>query len=143
MPKSPLYSSTSSHKASLGRRLSKKAIQFFKISRSVATHFSNNKNVLEMKRSNQLSDRFSSYITMHSLQLVESINIAEVSKNPSMTFENLSKIERTISSLRNCIEHFDHHQKTDKNMIRLLKKELSKVRELFWLWSAQYDTSNP
>lgn len=96
-----------------------------------------------MKRSNQLSDRFSSYITMHSLQLVESINIAEVSKNPSMTFENLSKIERTISSLRNCIEHFDHHQKTDKNMIRLLKKELSKVRELFWLWSAQYDTSNP
>ncbi|KAA1246043.1 hypothetical protein [Aquimarina sp. RZ0] len=131
MPKPPIYSA-SSQSLLIENPAYKKALEIFKISRGIARHSTDNKDILQMSSSNELSDLFSVKIVMHSLQLIEQIGLL---KNDRGNSKYLRHIEYSISSLKMYCEKFELHTSMDRDIISLLKTEIETLKELFWRWA--------
>lgn len=137
MPKPSVHIAHVSTNNLIEKPIYKLAIDIFAISRSVATHISNNKNILAMSRSRLLQDVFSTNITLYSLKLIEYIGLVESAKNKNTVSEYLSQIENIISSLKAHCERYEINAHKDQDIIFLLRSELEKFKNLFWHWVPQ------
>jgi len=107
-----------------------KSLDVFKLSRSVVSYVTYDKDVIELQNSKTEVDTYASHIVMDALGLAPRIAETENQKNPSQKLKNAKSLEYLIDRMYSNSKKLESMKVSGKDFIKLLRKELIHLREL-------------
>ncbi len=113
----------------------RKAIDIFKLNRSIAAYISNNKSVLKLHTSTNPIDRQLNHLIGQGMKLIEHIALAE-SKDISSRSEHISNVECIVYAM-------EHHYtilgksfpRKESRILKVLRSEIESLKQLYWNWA--------
>lgn len=107
-----------------------KSMDIFKLSRHIASYISYDKDILSMHKSLKKADKYASNLVMDALGLVPKIAETENQKNPKLKLKYAKSLRFFIDRLNNHCLQLEHTKIQGKDFLKLLRKELKKLREI-------------
>lgn len=120
----------------------RKALEIFKISRAMAAHFSEGRNVIEMDVSSTPSHRYAGYLVTESLQLAPDIASAVSAGNSEKRMKKIKKIRRIAHSLRNQCKLLEFSGVKEVEFLNLLRNEIAHFEQLMNQWLQNIQNSH-
>lgn len=112
----------------------RKALEIFKISRALATHFSDNRHVFEMDISSTPKHRFAGLLVTESLQLAPGIASAASTGSSEKRLKKLQRIRKVAKSLRSQCKKLEFSGVKEVEFLDLLRKEIGHFEQLMNQW---------
>jgi hypothetical protein len=107
-----------------------KSIDIFRLTRSIASYVTNEKNIQSMYMSTKESDRYANSLVMDSLGLVPKIAEIEIQQNPILKLKYAKSLQYFIDNLyNNCIK-LEGTKIQGKDFVKMLRKEIKNLREI-------------
>jgi len=129
-------SQISSHKANQ-TPVYQKALEIFKLSRAMAVHFTQDKNVMEMQFSACIKDKYAGDLVNQSLQLAPGIASVVTAKNYSARLERVRNIRKASKSLKLICKNLEFSGIRESEFLALLKKEIHLFDKMINAWIQQ------
>jgi hypothetical protein len=111
-----------------------KAIDIFKLSRSVVSYISYDKDVLSLANSECKIDQYSSLIIRDALGLAPKIALIEHQKNTNIKEKHALSLEGYINRMYQNSKHLEALVLQGKDFLKLLRKELANFREIHLMY---------
>lgn len=112
----------------------KKSIDIFKLSRSVATYITDDKDVISMHSSNNEIDNHADNLVMNALNLVPKVVEAETQESPSVKLKYAKSLRYFIDRIYLDCLHLEGSRTHGKDFVRMLRKELKSLRKIHRLY---------
>ena len=114
-----------------------KALEIFKLSRAMAIHFTQDKNVMEMQFSACIKDKYAGDLVNQSLQLAPGIASVVTAKNYSARLERVRNIRKASKSLKLICKNLEFSGIRESEFLALLKKEIHLFDNMINAWIQQ------
>jgi len=114
-----------------------KALEIFKLSRAMAVHFTQDKNVMEMQFSACIKDKYAGDLVNQSLQLAPGIASVVTAKNYSARLERVRNIRKASKSLKLICKNLEFSGIRESEFLALLKKEIHLFDKMINAWIQQ------
>lgn len=112
----------------------RKALEIFRISRAVASFFSEDKNVLEMQVSTNPQHQVAGLLIDESLQLAPGIASAACAPNPASRLERIQKLKRAAKNIRQQCKNLEFSGVKEIEFLGLLRKEIHQFEKMLSDW---------
>lgn len=112
----------------------KKSITIFKLSRSVASYITDDKDVVSMYRSGDKSDNYADNLVMNAFRLVPKVVETETQESPSVKLKYAKSLRYFIDRLYQDCLHLEHSKIQGKDFVIMLRKELKSLRKIHRLY---------
>jgi hypothetical protein len=104
--------------------LYKKSLDIFKLSRSVASYITDDKDIISMYRSGNTSDNYADNLVLNAFRLVPKIVETESQENPSLKLKYAKSLRYFIDCIyQDCLK-LEGAKINGKDFVRMLRKEL-------------------
>ncbi len=108
----------------------KKSITIFKLSRSIASYITDDKDLISMHRSGKKSDNYADNLVMNAYRLVPKIVEAECEENPTLRIKYAKSIRVFIDRIYNDCLQLKSLKIDGIDFIELLQTELKKLHRI-------------
>lgn len=108
----------------------KKALDIFKLSRSVATYITDDKDVITMYRSGNKSDNYADNLVMNAFRLVPKVVEAEIQESPKIKLKYAKSLRYFIDRLYQDCLNLESTRIQGKDFVRMLRNELKMLRKI-------------
>lgn len=115
----------------------RKALEIFKISRAVASYFSNDKHVLEMHLSSNPQHRFAGFLVTESLQLAPGIASVASAPNKASRLKRIEQLQQAARNLKHQCRSLEFSGVKEIEFLRMLRKEIKQFDKLMSDWIYQ------
>lgn len=108
----------------------RKSLDIFKLSRRVAAYITDDKDVISMYRSGNISDNYADNLVMNAFRLVPKIVEVETQDNPTMKLKYAKSLRYFIDRLyRSCLQ-LESTRIQGKDFVIMLRRELRILRKI-------------
>ncbi len=111
-----------------------KSIDIFKLSRSVASYVTDDKDVISMYHSGDRVDNYADNLIMNAFKLVPKVVETETQESPSKKLRYAKSLRYFIDRLYQDCLHLEGSRIHGKDFVRLLRKELKSLRKIHRLY---------
>ncbi|SNR70546.1 hypothetical protein SAMN06265371_10974 [Lutibacter agarilyticus] len=111
-----------------------KSIDIFKLSRSVASYVTDDKDVISMYNSGERVDNYADNLIMNALKLVPKVVETETQESPSKKLRYAKSLRFFIDRLYQDCLHLEGSRIHGKDFVRMLRKELKSLRKIHRLY---------
>ena len=111
-----------------------KSIDIFKLSRSVASYVTDDKDVISMSHSANEVDNYADNLIMNALKLVPKVVETETQESPSKKLRYAKSLRYFIDRLYQDCLHLEGSRIHGKDFVRMLRKELKSLRKIHRLY---------
>ncbi|MBZ9728806.1 hypothetical protein LB467_03830 [Salegentibacter sp. JZCK2] len=115
----------------------RKALEIFKLSRAMAVHFTQDKNVIEMGFAASPKDRYAGDLITESLQLAPGVAAVAAAKNSGSRLERIRNIRKASKSLKLHCKNLEFSGVRESEFLTLLKKEIQIFDKMIADWMQQ------
>lgn len=112
----------------------KKSMDVFKLSRSVATYITDDKDVISMYRSGDKIDNYADNLVMNAFRLVPKVVETETQASPVKKLKYAKSLRYFIDRLYLDCLHLEGSRIQGKDFVRMLRKELKSLRKIHRLY---------
>jgi len=111
-----------------------KSIDVFKLSRSVASYITDDKDVISMYRSGDKSDNYADNLVMNAFRLVPKVVETETQESPTKKLKYAKSLRYFIDVIyQDCLK-LERTKIQGKDFVRLLRNELKSLRKIHRLY---------
>ena len=111
-----------------------KSIDVFKLSRSVASYITDDKDVISMYRSGDKSDNYADNLVMNAFRLVPKVVETETQESPTKKLKYAKSLRYFIDIIyQDCLK-LERTKIQGKDFVRLLRNELKSLRKIHRLY---------
>ena len=111
-----------------------KSIDVFKLSRSVASYITDDKDVISMYRSGMKSDNYADNLVMNAFRLVQKVVETETQESPTKKLKYAKSLQFFIEVIyQDCLK-LERTKIRGKDFVRLLRKELKSLQKIHRLY---------
>lgn len=108
----------------------KKSLDIFKLSRRVASYVTDDKDVISMYRSGNISDNYADNLVMNSFRLVPKIVEVETQENPILKLKYAKSLRYFIDRLYHSCLQLEKTKIQGKDFVVMLRRELKLLRKI-------------
>ena len=108
----------------------KKSMDIFKLSRRVASYVTDDKDVISMYRSGNISDNYADNLVMNAFRLVPKIVETETQDNPRLKLKYAKSLRYFIDRLYYSCIQLEKTKIQGKDFVVMLRRELKLLRKI-------------
>ena len=112
----------------------KKSMDIFKLSRSIASYITDDKDVVSMYRSGSKIDNYADNLVMNAFHLVPKVVEAETQESPYIKLKYMQSLRYFIDRLYLDCLHLEETRTQGKDFVKMLRKELKSLRKIHRLY---------
>ncbi len=113
----------------------RKALEIFKISRAMASYFSEGKNIMEMDLSANPRYHFAGSLVNESLQLAPGIASVATAKNNASRLRRINRIRNAAKNLRNYCKKLEFSGVKELEFLGMLRREIQQFDQMVNDWT--------
>ena len=108
----------------------RKSLDIFKLSRRVAAYITDDKDVISMYRSGNISDNYADNLVMNAFRLVPKIVETETQENPRLKLKYAKSLRYFIDRLYHSCLQLEKTKIQGKDFVVMLRRELKLLRKI-------------
>lgn len=111
-----------------------KSLDVFKLSRSVASYVTDDKDIISMYRSGNASDNYADNLVMNAYRLVPKVVETETQESPITKLKYAKSLRYFIDVLYQDCLHLESSRIQGKDFVRMLRNELKSLQKIHRLY---------